>query len=162
MLSHLSHSAAMENGKVWNTFALLFVPKYMGKARHLGVVQDIDLVSVADVNELPRSHGYQFRDLFLGLHCHALAFILVNNMSMTAMSQSSLFYSVFQCAFVMEHQNCINKLRSMGHIGLLHPFVKKVLLKHSHAHLLLLIYSSFCTTKTELNSCNRNCTINKI
>lgn len=64
MLSHLSHSAAMENGKVWNTFALLFVPKYMGKARHLGVVQDIDLVSVADMNELPRSHGYQFRDLF--------------------------------------------------------------------------------------------------
>lgn len=120
----------------------------------------------SDMNALPRSHGYQFKDLFLGLHCHALAFILVNNMSMPAMSQPPVFYSVFPmhfCNGTLElYKSRVGKLRSMGHIGLLHLFVKKVLLKHSHAYLLPLIYGCFCTTKAELKSCNRNCMIHKV
>lgn len=47
---------------------------YTGKLRQLGVVQDIDLVSLADINSLS-----SLTTLNLGIFCHAPPFILVNS-----------------------------------------------------------------------------------
>lgn len=43
--------------------------------------------------------------------------------------------------------------------GLLPVFVNEVLLEHSHAHSLCIIYS--CFYATELSSCKRDCMVHK-
>ena len=77
----------MKNGKVWIIFAL-FDPN-IKETWATGVGSGYRSGFRADLNQVSRSHDYQFRDL--SLFCISLSltsFILVNSVQMPGLSQS--------------------------------------------------------------------------